>query len=433
MSANRNLGCTTVFPFLDLQGTLRTASRSRAEGSISRVRLIHRASVGIVALGAALAICAGSAAATPVLVLDKGHVRRQQDRFLPAVDLPRPPKGIAPSSAGPRARSSALTVEVALKRMLDGGQITKAQYDRALVRFQRARQDLRDLSGTRRSELTAVFSTTESIVARGQLTASRVEPVFLTLERNRQWWTTGDIPANADRIRFAGSLLIYQYYPGQGLQLQMLGNWGKVNGYLNGGYAQTADMMIQQLIPVTASRAGGAAWEYYFYYAGGAPPWVSGLSQGTAIQALINAYKRLGKQRYRSLAFSALRLFQAAPPTGVRYRGKRGSHYLIYSFAPRYLVLNAFIQALNGLFDAGAPKLGNGAKARSLFRSGDREAQREIPLFDTGKWSRYSLSGEVSSTHYHTLLRDFLQDLCNRTRTRIYCRTAAKFTRELRG
>jgi hypothetical protein len=420
-----------VFPFLDLQGTLRRLS-TRGEGSISSVRLSHRVSVGLAALGAALALCASSAAATPVLVLDKGHVRRQQDRFLPAVNLPRPPQDAASRAARPRARASALTVEVALQRMLNAGQITKAQYDKALFRYQKARQDLRDLSGTRRSELAAVKSTTESIVARGQLTPSRLEAVFLTLERNRQWWTTGDIPANGDRIRFAGSLLIYQYYAGEGLQLQMLGNWGKVNGYLNGGLPQFADQMIQQLIPVTASRAGGPAWEYYFYYSGGTPPWVSGLSQGTAIQALINASKRLGKPGYRNLAVSALRLFQAAPPTGVRYRGKRGSHYLIYSFAPRYLVLNAFIQALNGIFDAGAPKLGNSAKARSLFRSGDREAQREIPLFDTGKWSRYSLSGEISSTHYHTLLRDFLQDLCNRTRTRIYCRTAAKFTRELR-
>jgi hypothetical protein len=415
---------------LVLQGTLRTEPLGRAEGSISRVRLIRRLSVGMVVLVAALAANCVSAAATPVLVLDHGRVQRQQDRFLPRTDLPRPPRMAA---ARPRARAAAVDVRVVLKRMLNSGQITQPQYDKALFRYQRASQDVKELSGTRRSELSAVIGTTDAIVARGQLTRSRMEAVFLTLERNRQWWTTGEIPASGDRIRFAGSLLIYQYYPGEGLQLQMLGNWGKVNGYLNGGYSQFADMMIKQLIPVTATRNGGPAWEYYFYYSGGSPPWVSGLAQGTAIQALINASKKLKNQRYRNLAVSALRLFQAPPPTGVRRRIKGGSHYLIYSFAPRYLVLNAFIQALNGIFDAGSPKGGNSAKARSLFRAGDREARREIPLFDTGKWSRYSLSGEISSTHYHALLRDFLRDLCNRTGTRIYCRTAAKFTRELRG
>ena len=265
------------------------------------------------------------------------------------------------------------------------------------------------------------------------LTTARLEPVFLVPRATPSTGPRASIPAAGDRIRFAGSLLIYQYYPGQGLQLQMLGNWGKANGYLNGGYPKVADLMIQQLSAVAANRGGGVAWEYYFTYSGGRPPWVSGLSQGTAVQALVNAAKKLGKPRYRSLAISALRLFQRPPPTGVRYRVHGGSHYLIYSFAPRYLVLNAFIQALNGLFDVGAPTLGNSAKARMLFRSGDRAARREIPMFDTGKWSRYSLSGEISSTNYHMLLRDFLQDLCNRTKTRIYCRTAAKFTRELRG
>jgi hypothetical protein len=397
------------------------------------VRLSHRAWTGIVVLGAALAASAGSAAATPVLVLDHGRVQRVQDRFLPAVDLPRPPNGSAPRANAARARAAGRTVRSELQRLLDSGQIKQAQFDKRIFQYEKAQKNLRDLSGTRAFELARVIGTTEGLAARGQFIPSRLEPIFLTLERNRQWWTTGSIPANGERIRFAGSLLIYQYYAGQGLQLQMLGNWGKANGYLNGGFPKIADMMIQQLSAVAANRAGGVAWEYYFTYSGGLPPWVSGLSQGTAIQALVQAARRLGKPRYRRLAISALRLFQAAPPTGVRYRVHGGSHYLIYSFAPRYLVLNAFIQALNGLFDAGAPKLGNSAKARMLFRSGDRAARREVPMFDTGKWSRYSLSGELSNTNYHTVLRDFLQDLCNRTRTRIYCRTAAKFSRELRG
>jgi hypothetical protein len=106
-------------------------------------------------------------------------------------------------------------------------------------------------------------------------------------------------------------------------------------------------------------------------------------------------------------------------------------HYVIYSFAPRYYVLNAFVQALNGLFDMSSPKLGNSAKARSLFAVGDREARRELPRFDTGRWSRYSLSGEISDTGYHVLLRDFLRDLCQRVGPSPYCRYARKFTRYL--
>ena len=44
--------------------------------------------------------------------------------------------------------------------------------------------------------------------------------------------------------------------------------------------------MLDELLPLAAERAGGLAWEYYFSFGGGRPPWVSGLAQGTAVQAL---------------------------------------------------------------------------------------------------------------------------------------------------
>ena len=153
------------------------------------------------------------------------------------------------------------------------------------------------------------------------------------------------------------------------MQLQQLATWGKVNAAVNDKSKSLASYRLDELVPLAVNRDGGAAWEYYFHFGGGSPPWTSSLSQGTAIQALIHASALLRNRSYASLAYQSLRLFQLSPPRGVRTRtGPGRASYVIYSFAPRYFVLNAFIQALNGLFDMGSPKLGKSAKARDPLR-----------------------------------------------------------------
>src|SRR5438477_7592197 len=52
--------------------------------------------------------------------------------------------------------------------------------------------------------------------------------------------TTGPIPAAAQRIEFSGSQLVWQYYPGQGLELQVLGTFGKADGMYTAGRSQYA-------------------------------------------------------------------------------------------------------------------------------------------------------------------------------------------------
>ena len=114
----------------------------------------------------------------------------------------------------------------------------------------------------------------------------------------------------------------------------------------------------------------------------------------------------------------------------MKARGQGGNHYLIYSFSPGLRVLNGFMQALTGLYDYS--KLAKDRHARALFNSGDRSARREIPHFDTGAWSLYSRSGAESTLGYHRLVRDFLRNLCERTRKAHYCTTQRRFTDYLR-
>jgi hypothetical protein len=180
-------------------------------------------------------------------------------------------------------------------------------------------------------------------------------------------------------------------------------------------------------VATRSSRAGFTTWEYWFYFGGGTPPWTSGISSGTAIQALARASEQsiLNDRSYLQVAHGALGVFRTPPPAGVRVRSGHGNHYLIYSFAPGERVLNAFLQAITGLFDYA--RIANDATARSLWMSGDREARAELPSYDTGRWSRYSQGGPESSLDYHRLATRFLDDLCTRLHGS-YCTYHTRFS-----
>ena len=58
----------------------------------------------------------------------------------------------------------------------------------------------------------------------------------MTLERNRQWWTTEPLLNNGVRVSFPGSRLVWEYYAGQGIEIQWLGTFGAANGYYLSGH-----------------------------------------------------------------------------------------------------------------------------------------------------------------------------------------------------
>jgi hypothetical protein len=154
------------------------------------------------------------------------------------------------------------------------------------------------------------------------------------------------------------------------------------------------------------------------------PPWSSSISQGTAVQALGRASKRLDDPALRDFATRALGLFEQPPPTGVRVDDANGAFYLIYTFAPDLRVLNAHLQAVIGLFDFA--KLTNDPRAQALYVAGESEARAIVPSYDTGSWSLYSQSRE-SDLSYHRLVTTFLRNLCRRTDVAVYCDTAQRF------
>jgi hypothetical protein len=316
-----------------------------------------------------------------------------------------------------------------LKRLLAEGQIDVATHDRLRGAFDDAVRTARRLSGIRRSELLGVIDNVHDVAARGALTAPRLPALFETLARNVQWWTTGSLLGSGQRVEFSDSELVWQYYPGEGIELQVLGTFGKANGLWAAGDDAKLRALVDEMTLLASERGGALAWEYWFDFGGGAPPWTSGMSQATGIQALARAAERLHEPSYLVTAQRALKLFSLPPPTGVRVGTGVGARYLIYSYAPGLAVVNAFVQTLVGLHDYA--EIAADPTAGRLYRAGDRQARLDVRAADTGAWSLYSLGGAESDLGYHTLLRDFLRNLCDRVGVEAYCTTATAFTRYL--
>ncbi|HEV7804371.1 MAG TPA: D-glucuronyl C5-epimerase family protein, partial [Solirubrobacteraceae bacterium] len=332
----------------------------------------------------------------------------------PGARAPRAPTSAAraPSLRAGAARAPRRTVRSELDRMLAAAAIDRTTYDARLATYADARRLLRKLRGARRAALGAVLANLDAIAARGALNASRLPELFETVSRNREWWARGPLLSYGRRVSFQGSPLVWQYYTGEGLQIQWLGTFGRANAlWRSGTHDEDLRTLLDAALALAAQRAGGIAFEYLFDFDGGRPPWVSGLAQGTAVQALSRAAVRLNEPRYFAAARTALGVFRQPPPSGVRAGTAIGAHYLLYSFAPGLRVLNAFTQAVNGLHDFAL--LANDVEGRALFAAGEAELRAELPAYDTGAWSRYSLRREADLS-YHKLARDFLGNLCTR-------------------
>jgi hypothetical protein len=240
-------------------------------------------------------------------------------------------------------------------------------------------------------------------------------------------------------VVFEGSQLLFQYYAGRGLQIQPLANFGRANAMYDACRAQRGDCderayrkLLDELLAIRSGRGGFTTWEYWFEFGGGVPPWTSGMSSATGIQALARGSLYFGDRRYMKVARRALGVFRHSPPIGVRTRGYGGVgvHYALYSFAPGLRVLNAFAQTLNALYEFRV--LADSERARRLFKAGHRSLRRELPHYDTGAWTRYSLGGAEATLEYHQLATGFLAHLCELSRYDAYCRYARRFDRYLR-
>ena len=157
------------------------------------------------------------------------------------------------------------------------------------------------------------------------------------MARNRQYWRRLPYPASGDRVTFTGSEILFQYFPGEGLQLHPLSTFKKAN-LIHGACVRDeprlrprrrSRALLDEMEKLAVQRGRRfIAWEYLFDFGGGAPPWMSGMAQATGIQALARAADLLDQPRYLKTARRALGAFETLPPTGVRAVGPAGGHPL---------------------------------------------------------------------------------------------------------
>ena len=333
----------------------------------------------------------------------------------------------------PSAHAAGPTVSGTVDAAVAAGTVTPDQGVAYKATYTKARSVVRHLPASRKRELRGAMSVVEGLVKRDALPAARMPAAFTQLERNVEWWPAHGPPASSaatgglPRVTFPGDPIVLQWYPGQGLAIQWLATFGKANALWQAQRTDELRLVLDRAIALAGRRGNGLlSWEYLLAFGGGRAPWVSSIAQGTGIQAFTRGAQLLGNPAYLDVARQALGLFETPPPTGIAVDADGGRHYLLYSFAPRMRVLNAFLQSLVGVLDL-AQATGD-PRAQAVFNLGDIAAQHELPGFDTGAWSLYAQDGAESTLNYHELVTGFLGSLCTRTANPAYCAAQTRFT-----
>jgi hypothetical protein len=216
---------------------------------------VRRTASIVVFIVLAVAVPASAQAAPALRVGKHHHAHRIHDRLLPQparTALPAVPVGTRVVLGAVRARAAALPPADAKR------------YNDALSQARAARDRLP--AGTPRTELAAVIGTVEGIQSRGGLVPSRVNALVLTLQRNTQFWPANTAPAAGTRVQFTGSPVYFEYYPGQGLQIQPLASFGKANAAWSSCRSKgdatctTLRSLLDAMISLAAQRGTFSAW-----------------------------------------------------------------------------------------------------------------------------------------------------------------------------
>jgi hypothetical protein len=179
-------------------------------------------------------------------------------------------------------------------------------------------------------------------------------------------------------------------------------------------------IQVQWLKASAVARPDGAiVWPYHFDWQEGRSclkaPWISAMSQGLAISALVRAYRLTGDAGLLPLCERSIRVFEQAVEDGG-VRTQEGDHVLYeeYPAYPLPRVLDGFLFSLLGLHDL-AQELRD-SRTQRLFDEGIDGLKFKLADWNyRGKWSWYGTHGYLCPTHYHRLNGTLIQILARLT------------------
>src|SRR5438067_188962 len=241
--------------------------------------------------------------------------------------------------------------------------------------------------------------------------SARGHALFGMLSFNTRWFASHwDLKAGTEVVDYSDGTW-YHAFPGIGFQFHPLENFGKLNNFVTQKNTSRAEQLAQTLIDRSVVRAGGLAWEYYFRFGGGRPPWISGMAQAVAAQALSRAGTFLADP---TLTAASQRVYKTIPL--LTRSAQTGPWIRLYAFN-NVTVLNAQLQTILSLQDY-ATQTGDQAAVKLASRL-QAAAVGLLPRFDTGYWSLYSLGGDEAPLEYHKYVVRLLTTLTRRTQVEV--------------
>ncbi len=293
---------------------------------------------------------------------------------------------------------------MAVARLEAHGRIDRADaaFDRAAVT--RAVRLIDDLPRSRGGPVARALA--QLVTLAGRLSAPRALALFGQLTANDNWFALHGPPPNKTDITGADGI-VYRYFSGACFEFHPLANFAALNALAASRNGQATGELAAALSARAVPQAGGGiGWEYYFDYAGGQAPWLSGFSQAVAAQAFSRA-AAVVPSRGSELLREANAAFRTIPGRLVEHLSV-GPWIRLYGFN-HDVVLNAQLQTVISL--AEYARAASNPSAARLAASLRGAAAKALGRFDSGYWTYYSLAHDPSPIDYQEYVVQLLRTL----------------------
>ncbi len=320
-------------------------------------------------------------------------------------------------------------VERAIRKSVKPGGITASERRQFLKQWRASGRTARRLrrSGktSRATEIENVRTITLRMARKRRLTPDRIRPAMANVRATTYVFSKRPFPRHYQRIQVPFDEVVFGYYSGSGMQFQPLFTFSHANTLYRQKKNDELVALAQRLRELATTRRHSVAWEYYFPWQGGSPPWTSAMSQAVSLEVLSRTAEVTQDPSWVVLGERVLDGFgRNARNGGVSDPVGAERWYPLYAYNPRQRVLNGHLQALLGL-EYWARTTGS-TEARTRLEEGTPLALRSLPKFDTGAWSRYQ-PGQEATLDYHDLMTTQLERLGRRLPNETFEEYAGRF------